>query len=330
MAMPSESELLKAWNIANSTDNQNQTLDNLNTWSIAMHIFFYLDYSIIGIGLVFNIFGIILLIRAKRRVLQNQSIFLIHLSLVAIICLLANGVAIYFKASRILFPKWYIIAFYVSYIAYITNLVFLTLDRLIFIVFYSKYHQLITRMRAIVLLFMIWIMAISYGLAIQYGNLTKLRGYTIYSSYVYNGFVVVVSTVVYVAISVKVYQTSLRVGTATKVLHKKKYLIPLFIVISFFISEVFPSIIVHVVKVLKSDFNLMIVVLIGVNVFTYICDPIIYVFVQPKVRKIMFSSLRKIAQGNVSPPIDNIRTLQRKRIHLRYQSYENKAYSTSH
>ena len=117
-------------------------------WTKEISAIFAIDFLVIALALFFHLLGIILILTNKSKrngIIQyefsNQHLLLLHLSIVSIIGIFINSVAIYHKTHRIRYPQYFVVIYYVAYIAYIINLVYLSFDRLVLVLFPLKYKK---------------------------------------------------------------------------------------------------------------------------------------------------------------------------------------------
>ena len=261
-------------------------------WTSEISAFFAIDFLIIALALFFHLLGILLILTNKRKKngiaqheLTNQHLLLLHLSIVSIIGVFINSVAIYQQAHRLRYPKYFIVIYYVVYIAYIINLVYLSFDRVILVLFPLKYKKSGSKFVLMGALAVLWVSAILYGIMMKYAKFINHGGYRKYASFVYNGLVVVITLLIYVIIICKVNLLSnVHSIKTTKKCSKRnirKYIVPFLIVGTFFLFNVVPAIATATTKYDRAD----LILLIGVNVLNYVSDPVIYIFIQPSIYK---------------------------------------------
>lgn len=248
-----------------------------------------IDYVIVALAIIFHIIGIASLWKTKSREISNQSILLIHLSMTSFPSIILNAIAIYHKAHRMYFPEGFIVCYNISHMAYILSLIYLAFDRLLFVLLTLKYRIYIVRLVIIVALVILWCIALSYGVMMEFGKLVNHSWYVQYSSYIYNGFVIVFTTVAYLSIIFKVIVSSRLVASSTVNAKTKirKYAVPFCIVMTFFLFVFLPSLIANEVLPMITKYyrRTFLIGLIGLNVLNNVFDPIIYIFLQPKIRK---------------------------------------------
>ena len=85
-------------------------------WTKEISAIFAIDFLIIALALFFHLLGIVLILtnKSKRNGLvqyefSNQHLLLLHLSIVSIIGVFINSVAIYHKTHRIRYPQYFIV-----------------------------------------------------------------------------------------------------------------------------------------------------------------------------------------------------------------------------
>lgn len=135
--------------------------------------------------------------------------------------------------------------------------------------------------------------SVSYGIVIEFGFLINNRKYNNYSSFVYNGFVVLVTLVAYIFILIQIKRSSNAVGGRD--IQTKTVLIPFFIVLTFFAFNFVPPIITRLATIPKEYAQVTVVGFIGLNTMSFFFDPIVYIYLQPRIRHLMcnlFKSFR--------------------------------------
>ena len=281
-------------NITNNTStNLNSSATLCRPWSKLITIVFTIDMVIAYIAVLLNIIGACILLQraSRRRGLSNQKIFLLNLSFSSVLNVATNVWASYYQASceknrdfRIFF-----ITFYIVYFVYIGNLLLLTGDRALFVWFLLRYNSIFTRIYAYISLFIMWVIAVGYGMLVD-RILLKIPVYWKFESYVYNGFVVLFTLVVYSYIGVTASRSSRRVQTRdtnkpSGARINKKIWIPLYIALSFFLFQTAPPIIADAISYDKSrqDYDKVVVlILLGVNMLNNISDPATYIILSRK------------------------------------------------
>ena len=247
---------------------------------------FGMNMTIIILGIIFHTVCI-LLSWSKNTRTSNQSILLVHFSLVSIVSLSTNIYSTHHKTYSIRFSEQYIQCFYVIYINYILNLMLLTTDRLLLALLSIKYATIVKRRYIFLFLLLSWLAAISYGIVLRYTNFYKnLIRKTSGISLIYNGCVVGYTILSYVVIGVIVNRSAKASGQSSR----KSFLshiTPLAIVGSFFFFNVFPALLILWIKmdVQSKSFQYLVVGLIGVNCLNNVTDAILYVFLQRRIRR---------------------------------------------
>ena len=261
-------------------------------WTKEISAIFAIDFLVIALALFFHLLGIILILTNKSKrngIIQyefsNQHLLLLHLSIVSIIGIFINSVAIYHKTHRIRYPQYFVVIYYVAYIAYIINLVYLSFDRLVLVLFPLKYKKTDSKVLLMSGLAVLWVLAILYGIMMKYAKFINHGGYRKYASFVYNGLVVLVTLLIYVIIIRKVNllsdMNSSKITNKSKKANVKIYLVPFLIVGTFFLFNIVPAIVTSTTKFDRAD----LILLIGINVLNYVSDPVIYIFIQPSIYK---------------------------------------------
>ena len=240
----------------------------------------------------FNFLAMMLQISTlKRRNLSNQSVLLIHLNGVAFTNIFVNAwaVAIYgFKSVFGIKQRIFVVVYTTAHIAYIMNLFFLTLDRLLYVLLKLSYKKYMKSYLLIISVFMIWIVSIAYGFFLKYGTYNR-KHFSTYAHHVYNGFTTAFAAVAYIIIIAKVLVSSKIAGASSesKVKGRKqirKFLLPFLIVMTFFLFTYLPGIITAHTD-LGDQQGILIIGLIGVNILNIISDPLLYIFLQPKIKR---------------------------------------------
>lgn len=222
----------------------------------------------------------------NRRKLSNQSILLIHLNGVAFTNIFVNGwaVAIHgFKSRFGIADRVFVVVYTTAHISYILNLIFLTLDRLLYVLLKLSYKKYMKTYLLVTSISLIWILSISFGLFLKYGKYNRATFFK-YSHHVYNGFTTTFAAVAYMIIIAQVLISSKISGASWENNRKKirKFLLPFLIVMSFFLFTYLPGIITAHIN-LGDRQKILIVGLIGVNILNIISDPLCYIFLQPKI-----------------------------------------------
>lgn len=257
-------------------------------WTIELKVLFIINMLVIGIGILFHIIGILLIV-SKSSEMSNQSILLVHLSVVSLLTLGTNIYAVHHKSFHIFFSHYFIMVYYVAYITYILNLILLTLDRLLMAFVNIRYQSIVTRTKTTVSLIVTWLLAIGYGLMVKYASFYKNRyAFVENESFIYNGFVVCFTALSYTAIAIKI-KVSARDVHSTRMVkeNSKKYIIPLVIVFSFFLMNLLPPALQKAFpdQLTKTQTQYLTIGLIGVNCLNNLSDAIVYIFLQRTIRK---------------------------------------------
>ncbi|XP_012554180.1 succinate receptor 1 [Hydra vulgaris] len=253
-----------------------------------------IDVFIIVVAFLFNIVGILLLLSPKLKNLTPQNIYIIHMSFLSIINIGNNARAVYWKYHRTRLTKNFIAIYYLAHMAYIINLCFLSLDRLMFVAFPFQYRIKKSKFLVLLSLFILWLVSIVFGLLIKFGGIANDWFYH-YASYIYNGFVIVLAVCVYVFIGFKTHLSFLihRNRFANKKT-KKLFTMSFLIIFTFFLFVFLPHLIAENVKFKsRKTKNLLVLGLIGVNILNNLSDPVIYIYFQPTVSKKLALFFRK-------------------------------------
>ena len=283
-------------------------------WSKEISIVSGIDYLLIAIATLCHMIGILVqLLTFKFKKLPNQNILLIHLSIVSLFALGTNTAAVYYKASKVFFPKDFVTVFYIAYMAYILNLIILTLDRLSFVMLNIRYTRLVQPAIIIGAIVFLWTSSISYGLVLRFAKFNRNQ-YFKYAHHGFNGFTCVFAATCYIIIIFKVMVSSrgLRKSQRAPSLKMlKKFLVPFTLVFTFFLFQYLPSILTaHVAFEEKEKYRVFVIGLIGVNILNAISDPLCYIFLQPKIKKKINHLYIKKFSGK-SSTIRNVKNTQR-------------------
>ena len=266
---------------------ENSTNSYCSPWSKDIAFVISLDCLVFMIAVALNIIGAKILLKNGIRKITNQKLFLVHLSFVTLLSLATNIFAIFLKASCIKFPRSFIICFYIVYIAYIGNLIILTGDRALFVWLVLRYKSVCTKTNAYKSIIASWVIAICYGVILQMCGLLTIPKYVKYASFVYNGFTVLFTIVVYIFIALKVASSSKRVhvrrsSLAVERKKYKKHILPLYIALTFILFSIVPPLIVNEVEYDKEDTQIVVLGMIGVNMLNSISDPVTYILLSSK------------------------------------------------
>lgn len=269
-------------------------------WPTELKVLFIVDLLVIGIGVLFHVLGIVLIV-SKSSEMSNQSVLLVHLSIATFLGLGTNVYAVHHRCFHILFSHNFIMIFYIAYITYILNLILLTMDRLLMAFLNIRYQAVMTKTKITISLVVVWLLAIGYGAMVKYAPFYKNTVVFVENeSFIYNGFVVCFTAFSYMAILVKVKITANEVHSVRLVReNSKKYIIPLVIVLSFFLFNMLPSIIENKIqkKLTSTENRYLNIALIGVNCVNNLVDAIVYIFLQHSIRKRLRRYLRRYVCG---------------------------------
>ena len=274
-------------------------------WSAELTAVFVIDFTLIGIAILLHALGMFLQITmTKARDISNQSALLVHLSFASMFSIGTSASAVYHKSFRIRFADEFIVFYYIAYMLYIINLVYLSADRLLFVYLSTSYHKYMTKKVLTVAIVLLWILSIGYGLFIKYAKFINHTNYLKFAPHVYNGAVCLFTLVSYVAVIVKVRRTQSQVNSVRRTqsqinsvnnskLQQKSsegrkaatFVLPVCIVLTFFFFNILPSILTMYVKVKgRKARQLYVIGLIGVNVLNNVSDPLLYIFLQSNIQ----------------------------------------------
>lgn len=252
-------------------------------------------YVIIAVAILMHIFGIMLII-IKSSEMTNLLILLMHLSFISIILLAVTTFSIYkhLNSIRSKYKMWLVVLYYIVKVAYICNLVLLTLDRLFMTFFDIRYRIIVTRTKLYIALAALWMIAIAYGVLVKFSTAIN---YTMSTrekvSLSYNGFAVLFTFAAYTVMSIKVKCMASKLGTNNSVTRDlcHKRLIPFLMVLFFFMFSMLPSIIEKQLysrgdnKTSTEHARMVKIGLIDMHCLNHLLDPIIYILFQRCIRK---------------------------------------------
>lgn len=250
-------------------------------------------YTIISIAILLHIFGIMLII-IKSSEITNQLILLMHLSFVSIILLAVTTFTIYkySHAIRSKYKIWFVVLYYVMQIVYICNQILLTADRVLMTFYEIRYNVIFTRTKLYVSIAIIWMLAIAYGVVVKFsGRLNYSISAKGKASVAYSGFAVAFTFVCYAVILIKVKcrTSKLRANSSLSRDQSNKRLIPLLMVIFFFVFSMLPSVIeTQMYKNItagRGDAQILSIGLIDLHCLNHMLDPFVYIFLQRRIRK---------------------------------------------
>ena len=135
-----------------------------------------IDFVVIVVAFCLHVLGITLLVQRKLENITPQNILIIHLSLISIINVFTNGTADLWKFQGARFTKAFIAVYYIAHMAYILNLIILSVDRFLFVRYPFRYKEKLyfVRILAFITINIIWILSIIFGMVIRYGVDTML------------------------------------------------------------------------------------------------------------------------------------------------------------
>ena len=249
-----------------------------------------IDIFLLVVATFLNFLAMMLQISTlKRRNLSSQSVLLIHLNGVAFTNIFVNGWAVAIHGFKSKFglgkERAFVVIYTTAHMAYILNLIFLTLDRLLYVLLKLNYKKYIKTYVLILSVSLIWILSIAFGFFLKYGKYDRAKFFE-YSHHVYNGFTTAFAAVAYIIIIAEVLISSKVSGASSNDSLKRirKFLLPFLIVMTFFLFTYLPGIITAHIN-LGDRQKILIVGLIGVNILNIISDPLIYIFLQPKIKR---------------------------------------------
>lgn len=259
-----------------------------------------LVYVVIGIAIFLHVSGVLLLL-TRMSEMNNQSMLLIHFSLVSIPLLSINICAVHLIGTsryreQNLNNSALVVGYYTIHVAYIVNLLLLTIDRLALAFLNLKYSFVMSRKMFGLQAVILWSVAVVYGMITKYvspiSDSPEVRHDV---SFAYNGFVVAFAILSYTGIFIRLRMTSSSStpsGTLSRDM-SKRYLIPALLVTTFMTLNLFPAIIERFIvlddtpsasanQTRHHDDELT---LIGLNCLNILLGPIIYVVLQRTIRE---------------------------------------------
>ena len=260
-----------------------------------------LAFIIIAIAMFLHVSGILLLF-TRLSEMNNQSMLLIHYSFVSIALLSINICAVHLIGTSRYREQnsnnsSLVVVFYTIHVAYIVNLLLLTIDRLALAFLNLKYSFVMSRKMFGLQAVIMWSVAVLYGIITKYvspiSDSPEVRHDV---SFAYNGFVVAFAFLSYAAIFIRIRMTSSSASTPSPTLSRdlfKRYLIPVLLVTSFMTLNLFPAIIERFIVVddaMIASTNQTrhhddTLTLIGLNCLHILFGPIIYVVLQRTIRE---------------------------------------------
>lgn len=256
------------------------------------------DYISLAIAFLFNKIGIFLLMKVKTCGSVNQNILLVNLSLISVIILCLDAAGLFWKSSEKRYPNWFITLYYITYVAYIVNLIVMLIDRLLYVVLGLKKHctfkycSMVTKSMIFMMLFLTWSLAIIFGIVnVLFIGLTIED--MLSALYVCDGLLIALSISFYITLRRFVW-TSNPPLYSTKTIHHRKYSISFIIVAFFFLLVVVPTLILDRLQAFSPTYEKTLLVLIGIKVSNFIIVPIIYTLLQPKLRFFIRSTVNGI------------------------------------
>jgi len=273
--------------------NNNTTISqNDDGWASAISAIVAVDFVLLVFAMLFHSIAAILQLTTmkSKRKNTNQSLLLIHLSFVSFFCIATNVWAVFIQGYGMRGGRDFVVTYYVAYLAYVANLIFLTLDRLLFVLLNLKYTKYVNKYVVGIVICVMWMVSIVYALVLKYAKFDRATYFT-YSHHVYNGFTTAFAVAAYLTIFVKVF-LSARVSSSSSIQQQKskkilkKFLLPFAIVMTFFLFNYLPGILTaHVTFKEEGRTKLFVIGLIGVNILNLVSDPLFYVFLQPKIKR---------------------------------------------
>ena len=262
-------------------------------------------YLVITIAIFLHVSGILLQF-SKLSEMNNQSMLLIHYSFVSIALLSVNIVAVHLISSARQrhhhSADSIVVGFYTIHVAYIVNLLLLTIDRLALAFLNLKYSFVMSRRMFCLQAVILWTVAVVYGMITKYISPIRDSPEVRHDvSFAYNGFVVTFTVLSYLAIFIRIRMTSSSPShqSPSETLSRdlfKKYLIPVFLVSSFLALNLIPAIIERCFVIVdavttapystnRTRRNDVTLTLIGLNCLNILLGPIIYVVLQRTIRE---------------------------------------------
>ena len=281
---------------------------SFSEWSTALKVLFIIDICIIVIGFLLHASGVILILLKSTQRLTNQSLIVVHLSCVTFLSLGTNIYAVHHKCYHVFFSHWFIMIFQIVYIAYILNLILLTLDRVLLTFMGARYQTNVTRPKVFISLACVWVISIGYGMMVKFAPFYKNTSTFVEDqSFIYNGFVVGFTALCYIAIGIKLKSSSRTDGIEVRSSRMSrdalvKYAIPCVIVLCFFLLNTMPSIIEKHLQhqLTRSENRNLTVALIGVNCLNHLIDAFVYIFLRDKRYNVLVEQTNTTVEGGVS------------------------------
>ena len=265
-----------------------------------------LSIPLYAIALSFHSLGIYLMTNVQTRN-RIQDIIIINLSITEIfmsICECSQNIILRFNINPIVVDYFIVLecALFVLPSVWIMGL--LALNRFLEIYLNIKYNLIVNRKRIRIPLIVFWVIGVLNALTLVY-----LRSkYDTVSTIIFK-FLLPTSEALFVFIAVgsysyiwkkfceqrtKIHRRSQQFNRQRMGFLKKKFFPPFLIIVAFFIFVLIPDLLnlvfLHVLKLKESPMiNSIIQVL---YVIGFICDALIYIFLQPHVARLLYSKLR--------------------------------------
>lgn len=266
-----------------------------------MDIFQVLCFVLLFCGLCFHILGIYCLTQHKQNK-NNQKVILINLSLVEVLLIFACGTsdiyAEYFNVDPFDQPlhenMLRLTVFWLT-VVFGLVMVLIIMDRLACVILHIKYSYHVTSKRLIIVEVLIWILSIILAIPFllpsqSQGNLATysqlLPGIL---SYLYLVLAIVVYTIINYEFRKRRRNLGIKNANTKHFLLQKQTFIPFCIILSFLLLLVVPQCIHTWTNNRFKDTSTTIIVETVITVLWYtsfIADPVIYIFLNKKMRNI--------------------------------------------
>ena len=245
--------------------------------------------AVIGIAVVFHIFGIMLII-IKSSEMSNQSILLMHLSFISIILLAEKAYIVYRYTNPLsvcLYGPWTAVVFYAMHTAYLLSLSILSIDRLLFAIYDVHYRAVFSRIKLYFGILAVWLIATGYGLMVHYAPDLKIsQAFLANVFFSCNSFTVAFTLLAYFVIILRV-KTNAKANICPHQSrdHLGKYAIPFCMVLFFFIFNMVPLLVVKKIEINNAHAWILSMIVIGMDCLKHLLDAMIYIFLQQSICK---------------------------------------------
>ena len=239
--------------------------------------------------------GLVCLYKQKQRK-HIQKTLLMNLSFIEILLVTAgffvSVVEVFQWISNVIYNRIVVSVYVISNLMFYIIMFIITIDRLLCVVLHVRYSYYITPLRVKKFLLGTWACAFVGFLTLCIADVSKIYRYAIYLYLTLDILFVIIAIVTYILVTMTI-KFSKRNHSSTQERNKRKYLVPMVLVLTFIIFYCIPDFVIAIF--VHSNFVRYIVMLfwsIGV-----IADPLTYIFLDRRNRTEMkrffnFSSMK--------------------------------------